>query len=186
MILSARSVAPPESGPCESAPDAGAVPTGSDLRDGARPPPRRSGDGPGTSEPAGRLLRLPAGGEPRRAPHLEGADGLTLGRSPGADRRPGPTLGRADARRRARPDGRLHDRRLGERRAARAPRALARLPQRLPGSLLRRLDARGDPLRQPRVRVVRAPTGLSHGTADRSVRRRPAPGEGRSAVPPAG
>src|SRR6266550_8185126 len=127
MILSARSVAPPESGPCESAPDAGAVPTGSDLRDGARPPPRRSGDGPGASEPAGRLLRLPAGGEPRRAPHLEGADGLTLGRTPGADRRPGPALGRADARRRAGPGRGLQTRGVGQRRAARPPRAPARL-----------------------------------------------------------
>src|SRR5438309_1422218 len=107
-------------------------PTEQAARDGARPPPRRSGDSAGAPQPARRLLRVPARGEPRGAAHLEGADGLALDRSPGTHRRPGPALGGADAGRRAGPDGRLQDRGLGERRAPRAPRAPARLSQRLP------------------------------------------------------
>src|SRR5438034_4697009 len=127
----ARPVASPHARPRESALDAGCVPGRPNLPDGARPPSRWSGDGLGAPEPARRLLRVPARGEPRRPADLEGANGLTLGRSPGADRRPGPALRRADARRRAGPGGGLQTRGVGQRRAARPPRAPARLSQRV-------------------------------------------------------
>src|SRR2546430_464509 len=53
-----------------------------------------------------------------------------------------------------------HAGRLGERRAAGAARAAARLLECVPGSLLRGVEPRRDPLREPRVRPVRAPPDL--------------------------
>src|SRR2546427_7928210 len=41
---------------------------------------------------------VPARGKPRRAAHLESANGLALGRPPGTDCRPGPALDRKSTR----------------------------------------------------------------------------------------
>src|ERR1051325_7173424 len=91
---------------------------------------------------------------------IQGADGVAVGRPPGADRRPGPPLGGADPGPGIGTGGRRHAGRMGERGAAGAARAAARLLEHVPGSVLRRMEPRRDPLREPRLRPVRAPPEL--------------------------
>src|SRR5437763_10665334 len=86
---------------------------------------------------------------------------MALAGRPGSHRRPGAAVRRPDSRHRAGPGERRDPGRVGQRGASHPPRTAARLPERVTPTVLRRVDPRGHPLREPRARAVRTAAGLN-------------------------
>src|SRR6266513_1845424 len=86
---------------------------------------------------------------------------MALAGPPGSHRRPGAAVRRPDSRHRAGPGERRDPGRVGQRGASHPPRTAARLPERVTPTVLRRVDPRGHPLREPRARAVRTAAGLT-------------------------
>src|SRR5207253_9882135 len=147
--------------PGASPADARGVPVRRRVRDGARGGPRRARDRVGDAQPARGILRLPARRCRRHPARIEGPHDVALPGPPSPHRRPGAAVRGAAARHRAHPGGRRDPGRVGQRGAAHAPRAAARLSQRVTPAILRRVDPRGHPLREPRARAVRTAAGLT-------------------------
>src|SRR6266550_5691137 len=86
---------------------------------------------------------------------------MALAGPPGSHPRPGAAVRRPDSRHRAGPGERRDPGRVGQRGASHPPRTAARLPERVTPTVLRRVDPRGHPLREPRARAVRTAAGLT-------------------------